>query len=107
MQLAFREWDNSGPAQLAAAALGGDEVQLWIAAVPPAEVDVTPHARLLSPDERERAARFSVLEARREFVFGRAMLLFETEIAMSDVAGFNSYCMFRNRSRIGLDLNQH
>ena len=56
------------------AALGGDEVQLWTAALPPTEVDLTPHACLLSPDERERAARFSVLEARRQFVFGRAIL---------------------------------
>ncbi len=73
-QLTFREWDNSGPAQRAAAALGGDEVQLWIAALPPTGVDLTPHACLLSPDERERAARFGVLEARRQFVFGRAIL---------------------------------
>lgn len=74
MQLAFREWDNSASAQRAAAALGDDEVQLWIAEVPAAGVDLTPHFCLLSPDERERAARFGVLEARRQFVFGRAFL---------------------------------
>lgn len=74
MQISFREWDNSARARQVAASLGSDEVQVWTAAAPTVEADLTELTRLLSPDERQRAERFSVSEPCRQFVFGRALL---------------------------------
>ena len=34
MQLSFREWEDSALARRAAAALGRDEVQVWLATTP-------------------------------------------------------------------------
>lgn len=74
MQVSIREWEDSVLSRGAAASLGSDEVQVWIATPPPDEAGFTALARTLSPDERERAVRFSVSEPRRQFVFGRAVL---------------------------------
>ena len=74
MQILFREWDGSALARRAAASLGSDEVQVWLATAPPDEAGLTTFARVLDPDERERAEQFSVSEPRRRFVFGRAAL---------------------------------
>jgi 4'-phosphopantetheinyl transferase len=74
MQILFREWDDSVPARRAAASLGSDEVQVWLATAPPDEAGLTAFTRALNPDERERAERFRVSEPRRQFVFGRAVL---------------------------------
>ena len=74
MQILFRNWDGSARARRAAAALGSDEVQVWLATATPDEADLTTLVRVLNPDERRRAEQFSVGEPRRQFVFGRAVL---------------------------------
>ena len=74
MQVSFREWEDSACSRRAAASLGTDEVQVWMATAPPDEAGLAALTHTLSPDERERAGRFSVSEPRRQFVFGRALL---------------------------------
>lgn len=74
MHLSFREWEDDARSRRAAAALGSDEVQVWIAATPPGAAELSEFASLLSPDERRRAERFVVAEPRRQFVFCRALL---------------------------------
>src|SRR5438132_14032892 len=74
MQISFREWEDSPLTHRAAASLGSDEVQVWIATVPSDEAGLTAVAREVSPDERARAERFRVSEPRPQFVFGRALL---------------------------------
>ena len=54
--------------------LGSDEVQVWLARLPAAEDRMADLTGLLCRDERERAERFRVGDARRHFVFGRALL---------------------------------
>jgi len=74
MQISFREWDGSTLARRAAASLGGDEVQVWLATAPPDEAGLAALARTFSADEVERAERFRADEPRCQFVFGRAVL---------------------------------
>jgi 4'-phosphopantetheinyl transferase len=74
MQVSFREWEDSACSRRAAALLGTDEAQVWMATVPPDEASLAALARTLSPDERERAERFRMSEPRRQFVSGRALL---------------------------------
>ena len=74
MQTWFREWDDSAVARRAAASLGSDEVQVWLATPSSDEAGLTALVRTLNPDERKRAEQFSVNEPRRQFVFGRAVL---------------------------------
>ena len=74
MHLSIHRWEDDARSRRAAAALGLDDVQVWIATAPPAEADLSALACLLSPDERARADRFAVSEPRRQFVFGRALL---------------------------------
>jgi 4'-phosphopantetheinyl transferase len=74
MQISFHEWEDSPLAHRAAASLGSNEVQVWIATAPSNEAGLTALACQLSPDERARAERFRVSEPRRQFVFGRALL---------------------------------
>ena len=74
MQISFHEWEDSPLTHRAAASIGSDEVQVWIATAPSDEAGLTALACQLSPDERARAERFRVSEPRRQFVFGRALL---------------------------------
>ena len=74
MQISFCEWEDSASARGAAAALRRDHVQVWTAALPADEAELTALTRTLSPAERVRAERFRVPEPRRQFVFGRALL---------------------------------
>ena len=74
MTITCHDWDGSAVARRAVLGLGGDEVQVWTATVPADEVTLTTLARLLSPAERERAARFRVSGPRHHFVFGRALM---------------------------------
>ena len=74
MQVSFHEWNDSDLARRTAASLGGDEIQVWLATVPPDEATLAGFTSLLSPDERERAERFGASGPRRHFVFGRAVL---------------------------------
>ena len=74
MQISFHEWEDSPLTHRAAASLGSDEVQVWIATAPSDEAGLTALACQLSSDERARAERFRVSEPRRQFVFGRALL---------------------------------
>jgi len=74
MQISFHEWEDSPLTHRAAASIGSDEVQVWIATAPSDEAGLTALACQLSSDERARAERFRVSEPRRQFVFGRALL---------------------------------
>jgi 4'-phosphopantetheinyl transferase len=74
MQISFREWDDSACSRRAAASLGTDEIQVWIATTPSDDAGLAALISLLSPDERQRAVRFRVSEPRRQFVSGRALL---------------------------------
>ncbi len=74
MQISFHEWNDSDLARRTAASLGGDEIQVWLATVPPDEATLAGFTSRLSLDERERAERFGAGEPRRQFVFGRAVL---------------------------------
>jgi len=74
MRISFHEWSATTPARSVIAALGGDEVQVWLAAVPADEAYLTAMAGLLGPDERARAERFTAAGARRQYVLGRAVL---------------------------------
>jgi 4'-phosphopantetheinyl transferase len=74
MQVSFHDWDDSAVSRRAAASLGGDDIQVWLATTPADDTDLTAFTRTLDPDERMRAGRFSVSEPRRQFVFGRALL---------------------------------
>ena len=74
MQISFREWEDSACSRRAAASLGRDEAQVWVATLPANETSVTALAGQLSPEERDRAGRFRVSEPRRQFVFGRTLL---------------------------------
>jgi 4'-phosphopantetheinyl transferase len=74
MQISFREWEDSARSRRAAASLGTDEIQVWIATTPPDQAGLTALLSLLSSDERQRAGRFRVSEPRRQFVSGRARL---------------------------------
>ena len=70
----FDDWDDSPRARRMVAGLGRAEVQVWLAALPPGEAALTGLSPLLSPEECQRAERFSVSEPRRQFVFGRVCL---------------------------------
>jgi len=74
MRIVFREWEDSAVARRTAAALDPDEIQVWIAPTLIDQAGLTALVRLLSPDERERAARFIVSEPRSQFVVGRVLL---------------------------------
>jgi 4'-phosphopantetheinyl transferase len=74
MRVSFHQWADPARARCAAAALCRDEVQVWTAAIPTDESQVTAVGHLLSPDEHARADRFLVPEPRRQFVFSRALL---------------------------------
>jgi 4'-phosphopantetheinyl transferase len=74
MRISFDQWDNSIRARCAAAALDADEVQVWTAAEPLKDADLSAMIHLLSAEERGRADRFGVREARRQFVFGRVLI---------------------------------
>jgi len=74
MPITVHEWGDPAAARRRAAALGSDEVQVWLAALPAAETDVTELTNQLSRDERERAERFRMSESRQHFLFGRALL---------------------------------
>jgi 4'-phosphopantetheinyl transferase len=74
MMITYHDWDDSALARRAVLGLGSEEIQVWMATVPAAEVDLTELACFLSPAERERAARFRVSEPRHHFVFGRALM---------------------------------
>ncbi len=72
--VSFHDWDDSSRARRCAASLGHNHVQVWMAKRPADEADLADLARLLSADEIARARRLTVTEARRRFVFGRALL---------------------------------
>lgn len=72
--IAVQDWEDRAWARLAVAALAHDEVQVWMATVPDDAAQRPALVGLLSPDERMRADRFRVPEARHQFVFGRACL---------------------------------
>jgi len=74
MLLSFHNWTDSAIARGRVAALGGNEIQVWIAKTPADEGELTVLANLLSPAEQFRAQQFRVAEPRRQFVFGRALL---------------------------------
>lgn len=74
MKISFREWEDSACSRRAAASLGTDEIQVWMATAPQDEAGLKVLGRTFSPDERERTERFSVSEPRCQFVFGRALL---------------------------------
>lgn len=54
--------------------LAGGEVHVWRACLDRPEEELADLARLLSPDERERAGRFHFERDRRHFVAGRGIL---------------------------------
>src|SRR5262245_25568192 len=54
--------------------LPGEEVHVWCAALDRPPAVVADLVELLSPDERERAARFHCLKARSEFTVARGVL---------------------------------
>ena len=54
--------------------LRGGDVHLWSCPLPADAARVAPLAALLSPDERERAARFRFDEHRRRFAAGRGIV---------------------------------
>lgn len=56
MQISFHEWEDSPLTHRAAASIGSDEVQVWIATAPSDEAGLTALACQLNPDERARAA---------------------------------------------------
>jgi 4'-phosphopantetheinyl transferase len=74
MHISFSEWEDSARARGAVAALRNDEVQVWTAAVPADERDLTVLGHTLSSSEIRRAERFLVPQPRRQFVFGHALL---------------------------------
>jgi 4'-phosphopantetheinyl transferase len=74
MPVRLCNWDNSAPSHRAVASLDPDEVQVWSATLPRDELELIELSHILSPDEQERARRFQVVEARHQFVFGRAVL---------------------------------
>ena len=74
MEITFHNWDGSVQARQTAAGMGRDRVQVWLATLPAEETVPAEFARLLSPAEQNRAARYVVPASRREFVFGRACL---------------------------------
>lgn len=74
LPIAFRDWEDITLARRTAAALERDEVQVWMATTPADAANQPTLVGLLSPDERVRADRFRVSEARHQFVFGRAFL---------------------------------
>jgi 4'-phosphopantetheinyl transferase len=74
MQTHCREWDDSASAHAAVAALGCDEIQVWLVPVacePGARHD---RVRMLCRDESERASSMRHELSRRQFVTGRAAL---------------------------------
>ena len=74
MPITYHEWGDPNVALRTAAALGSDEVQVWLARPPAAEAGMAGLTGLLGRDERERAERYRADEARQHFVFGRALL---------------------------------
>ena len=74
MQIASREWADSGLARAAVAAHGPHEIQIWRVPVLGDRKALCDLAACLSPDEHERANRFSVKPARDQFITGRAAL---------------------------------
>jgi 4'-phosphopantetheinyl transferase len=74
MPVTFLEWNNSAFDRHTAFLLRPDEVQVWTAIVPEDGAYLTGLAGVLDPEERQRAARFSVSLPRRQFIFGRACL---------------------------------
>lgn len=55
-------------------ALAAEEVHVWLSVLPAAEESVSQLARLLSPDEQARAARFHFPKDRAAFVTARGRL---------------------------------
>jgi 4'-phosphopantetheinyl transferase len=73
-RVSFHTWEDPTRSLRAAAGLGAEEIQVWIAAVPADGVEAAALARVLTPDELRRAARFIVEAPRRQFVFCRALV---------------------------------
>jgi len=74
MEVTFREWDDVLRGGRLETPPGRDEVRVCLATLPPEEAGLAAFTHLLGPDERARAARFTVAEPRRQFVFGRIIL---------------------------------
>lgn len=74
MAITIHKWQGLGAARNPVAALSGDDVQVWLGAVPANDTEVSAYTLLLDEPERRRADRFQVAASRNEFVFGRAML---------------------------------
>lgn len=73
MRIAFHQWEDSDASRLVAAAtLAQDEIQVWSAI--PAVDEVVKAMQYLNPDERGRANRFRVDNARMQFITARAVL---------------------------------
>lgn len=74
MRITFHEWKDIASWNLEPVAPGNEDVQVWLGAVPGDAAEMSAYARLLDGPERLRAERFMGMEARNEFVFGRALL---------------------------------
>jgi 4'-phosphopantetheinyl transferase len=74
MQVFFHNWDNTASAPPAASAPACDQVQVWLATVPPDDTDISTLTLTLSQDERKRAERFKIDQPRRQFVFAHHCL---------------------------------
>jgi 4'-phosphopantetheinyl transferase len=96
IRVEFGQWDNSVSSRHMAASLGPDEVQVWSAGLDRGEAELLELARNLSPDERSRAERFRVEDARRQFIASRGLL---RQLLASCVNTAASMVSFRYRPR--------
>lgn len=74
MRITCHEWKDIATWNPKPVAPGNEDVQVWLATVPGDSAEMSAYARLLDGRERLRAERFMGMEARNEFVFGRALL---------------------------------
>lgn len=74
MRITCHEWKDIASWNANPAGAGNEDVHVWLGKVPGDAVEISACARLLDGPERLRAERFVGMEARNEFVFGRALL---------------------------------
>lgn len=74
MRVTCHEWKDIATRNPNPVAPGDEDVHVWLGTVPVDPAEISAYARLLDGPERLRAERFIGMEARNEFVFGRALL---------------------------------
>lgn len=67
-------WEGEAWARRRLAGLRAGQILVWVASVPSADHGLVEEAALLDEEERRRADRFLHAGARREYLFGRALL---------------------------------